>query len=100
MQIKVHTEKFQKDLNNKLPHLGYRLHSKFKWEAKLLGFYSYAHIRNLSYEIKMSKFQQIWVSLSKFELVQASSSKYEQVQASSSKYEQVQEKAYKICGIS
>ena len=30
-------KKFQKYLNKNLPKTGYRLHSKFKWEAKLPG---------------------------------------------------------------
>ena len=30
-------KKFQKYLNKNLPKTGYRLHSKFKWDAKLPG---------------------------------------------------------------
>ena len=32
-----HMKKFQKDLDNNSPKTGYRLHSKFKWEAKSPG---------------------------------------------------------------
>ena len=33
-KIKITIKKFQKYLNKNSPKTGYRLHSKFKWEAK------------------------------------------------------------------